>query len=187
MTLTAPSLDVPRASTTSRRIAQLRAVAALLWAIALAVLASDAGADLGLGVAALVAAYPLIDVTASLQEAALGGDRARLLRVNAAISALATVFRAAAAIGADAGAVLAVFGVWAVVSGALQLANAIRRRRTGTREVPMIVSGAVSTLAGISFIASSGADDPTLTGLAAYAAVGALLYLLWAHRTRTAA
>src|SRR6478609_8072125 len=117
MTLTAPSLDVPRASTTSRRIAQLRAVAALLWAIALAVLAGDAGADLGLGVAALVAAYPLIDVTASLQEAALGGDRARLLRVNAAISALATVFLAAAAIGADAGAVVAVFGAWAIVSG----------------------------------------------------------------------
>ena len=50
----------------------------------------------------------------------------------------------------------------------------------------MLVSGAISTLAGISFIASSRMDDPTVTNLAGYAAFGALLYLLWAHRTRTA-
>jgi hypothetical protein len=67
----------------------------------------------------------------------------------------------------------------------MQLANAIQRRRGGTRELPMLVSGAISTLAGISFIASSGMDDPTVTKLAGYAAFGALLYLLWAYRTRT--
>ena len=87
------------------------------------------------------------------------------------------------AFGSDTGAVLAVFGAWASVSGAMQFASAIRRRRSGTRELPMLVSGAISTLAGISFIASSGMDDPTVTNLAGYAASGALLYLLWAHRT----
>jgi|tagenome__1003787_1003787.scaffolds.fasta_scaffold20567446_2 uncharacterized membrane protein HdeD (DUF308 family) len=187
MSLAASALDLPRPSASSRRIAQVRAVAALLWAAALAVFAGDAGADLAAGVAALVVVYPLIDVAASLREAALGGDRVRLLQSNAALSALATVALAVAAFGSDAGAVLAVFGAWAVVSGVLQLANAIRRRRTGAREWPMIASGAISTLAGISFIASSGMKDPSLTGLAAYAAFGALFFLLWAYRTRTSA
>jgi drug/metabolite transporter (DMT)-like permease len=184
--LAASPLDGPPRSLSPRRIAQLRAVVALLWAGAVAIVAGDAGSDLPAGLAALVAVYPLIDVAASLREAALGGDRVRLLRINAAISLLATAGLAVAAFGSDTRAVLAVFGAWASVSGALQLANAIHRRRKGTRELPMLVSGALSTLAGISFIASSGMDDPTVTNLAGYAALGALLYLLWAYRTRNA-
>ena len=186
--LAASSRDLTPPSFTPRRVAQLRAVAALLWAAAIAVFAGgDAGPELAAGVAALVAAYPLIDVVASLREAAAGGDRVRMLYVNAAVSALATAVLAAVAFGSDVGAVLAVFGAWAVVSGALQLANALHRRRRGTRELPMIVSGGLSTLAGLSFIASSRMDDPTVTALAGYAAFGAVLYLVWAHRTRSSA
>ncbi len=181
----APSpLAVPRWPASPRRIAQLRAVVALLWAVAIAIVAGDAGSELPLAVAGLVTVYPLIDVVASLREAALGGDRVRPLQVNAAIGLLATAGLAVAAFGSDARAVLVVFGAWASVSGAMQLANAMHRRRRGTRELPMLVSGAISTLAGISFIASSRMDDPTVTNLAGYAALGALLYLLWAHRTR---
>lgn len=183
--LAASPLDVPPWPGSPRRIAQLRAVVALLWAGAIAIVAGDAGSDLPAGVAALVTVYPLIDVVASLREATLGGDRVRPLQVNAAIGLLATASLAVVAFGSDTGAVLAVFGAWASVSGAMQLANAIHRRRRGTRELPMLVSGTISTLAGISFIASSGMDDPTVTNLAGYAAFGALLYLLWAHRTRT--
>jgi uncharacterized membrane protein HdeD (DUF308 family) len=183
--LAASPLDSPPRPVTPRRIVQLRAVVALLWAGAVAIVAGDAGSELAAGVAALVAAYPLIDVVASLREAALGGDHVRLLQVNAAISLLATAGLAAVAFGSDAGAVLAVFGAWASVSGAIQLATAIHRRRTrGTRELPMVVSGAISTLAGISFIASSRMDDPTVTNLAGYAAFGALLYLIWARSAR---
>ena len=183
--LAASPLRVPRWPDSPRRIARLRAVAALLWAaaIAIAIVAGDAGPELAFGVAGLVTVYPLIDVVASLREATLGGDRVRRLQVNAAIGLLATAGLAVAAFGADTRAVLAVFGVWAVVSGAMQLANAIHRRRSGTRELPMLVSGAISMLAGISFVASSGMDDPAVTSLAGYAALGALLYLLWARRT----
>ena len=138
-----------------RRIAQLRAVVALLWAATVAIVAGDGGSDLAVGVAALIAVYPLIDVVASLREAALGGDRARTLQVNATISLLAAAGLAVVAFGADTGAVLVVFGAWASVSGALQLAGAIQRRRSGSRELPMLISGAISTLAGLSFIASS--------------------------------
>lgn len=174
---TAP-LDVPP---TPRRIARLRAVAALAWAAAVALAAgSDSGPDLSAGLAALVTAYPAIDVAASL-----ASGRSRLLRVNAAVSAVAVAALAVAAFGSDAGAVLAVFGAWAVVSGALQLAATLhRRRRTGTPELPMVVSGGLSVLAGLSFVASSGADDPSVTPLAGYAALGAVLFLVWAHRAR---
>jgi uncharacterized membrane protein HdeD (DUF308 family) len=190
--MTAPLAPSPLAasprSVTPRRIARLRAVAALVWAAALAIaVGDDAGSDVSFAVAALVTAYPIIDVVASLSDAAAGGDRARLLQINAAISALAAAALAVAAFSSDEGAVLAVFGAWALVSGAIQLADAIGRRRSGARELPMIVSGAVSALAGVSFIASSRADDPSVTSLAGRAALGAVLFLVWAHRTRTSA
>jgi len=158
------------------RVALVRAVVALLWAVTLALVAGD-GPELSSGLVVLVAAYPLIDVVASLSDGR---------RLNAAISGLAVVGLAVAGFGADAGAVLAVFGAWALVSGVLQLAAALRRRRAGSRELPMVLSGGISALAGISFIASSGADDPTVVNLAGYAAFGALLYLVWAYRTASA-
>jgi len=46
----------------------------------------------------------------------------------------------------------------------------------------MIISGALSTIAGITFIASSRMDDAHLGNLAGYAALGAVLYLLSARR-----
>src|SRR4051794_39629363 len=68
--LASPPLDV---SLTPRHIACLRAVAALVWAAALAIAAGDdASPRVSIGLAALVTAYPAIDVVASLTEAALG-------------------------------------------------------------------------------------------------------------------
>ena len=48
----------------------------------------------------------------------------------------------------------------------------------------MIVSGAISTVAGLSFVAGSSQDVAHLTSLAGYAAFGAVLYLIWAARAR---
>jgi uncharacterized membrane protein HdeD (DUF308 family) len=126
-------------------------------------------------------------VTASLAEARRGGPGARRLRVNAAVSALAVAALAVAAFGSGVGTVLVVFGAWAVVSGAIQLVGALRRRRAGTRETPMIVSGTISAIAGVSFIAAGGGDHPSVMPLAGYAAFGALLFLVWAYRGRRAA
>ena len=113
-------------------------------------------------------------------------EDARVLRINAAISALAVAAIGAAAFGSDAGATLAAFGAWAAVSGAVQLGVALHLRRKEGRQLPMIVSGGLSTIAGISFVASSGMEDAHLATLSGYMALGALLYLLWAHRSRTA-
>lgn len=179
-----PSRDVPR------RIAIARAVLALVWAAALVIAVGDrvpsTDSDVPITAAALLASYPAIDVLASIA-AALGADAAgRVLRINAAISALAIVAIGATAFGADAGATLAAFGAWAAVSGAIQLAVALHRRRTEGRQLPMIVSGGLSTIAGLGFLATSGMDDANLASLGGYMALGALLYLLWAHRSRTA-
>jgi uncharacterized membrane protein HdeD (DUF308 family) len=179
-----PSRDVPR------RIAIARGVLALVWAAALVIAVGDhvpsTDSDVPIAAAALLASYPAIDVVASIA-AALGADAAgRVLRINAAISALAIAAIGATAFGADAGATLAAFGAWAAVSGAIQLAVALHRRRTEGRQLPMIVSGGLSTIAGIGFLATSGMDDAQLASVGGYMALGALLYLLWAHRSRTA-
>jgi uncharacterized membrane protein HdeD (DUF308 family) len=84
------------------------------------------------------------------------------------------------AAGGDKGDVLAVFGVWAVVTGALQLAVAIRRRATLGGQWPLLLAGAGSTLFGIAFLVMSGADDPTLRMIAAYAAGGGVEFAIQA-------
>ena len=178
-----PSRAVPR------RIAIVRAVLALVWAAGLVIAVGDqvpsTSSDVPVAAAALLASYPAIDVVASIA-AALGTDAAgRLVRINAAISALAVAAIGATAFGADAGATLAAFGAWAAVSGAIQLAVALHRRRTEGRQLPMIVSGGLSTIAGVGFLATSGMDDAQLASVGGYMALGALLYLLFAHRSRT--
>jgi hypothetical protein len=72
------------------------------------------------------------------------------------------------------------------VSGAIQFAVAVHLRRTEGRQLPMIVSGGLSTIAGLGFLASSGMDDAHLAGVGGYMALGAVLYLLSAHRSQTA-
>lgn len=178
-----PSRDV------TRRIAVVRAVLALAWAAALVIAVGDrvpsTSSDVPIAAAALLASYPAIDVVASIV-AALGTDSSgRVLWINAAISALAVVAIGATAFGADAGATLVAFGAWAAVSGAVQLGVAVHRRAEG-RQLPMMLSGGISTIAGFFFVAASGKDDAQLAGISGYMAFGALLFLLFAYRRRTA-
>jgi uncharacterized membrane protein HdeD (DUF308 family) len=182
--------DASRSHDSPRRIAIVRAVLALVWAAALVIVVGDkvpsTSSDVPIAAAALLASYPAIDVVASIA-GALGTDAsARVLRINAAISALAVAAIGATAFGSDAGATLVAFGSWAAVSGAIQFAVAVQRRRTQRRQLPMLVSGGLSTIAGISFLAASGMDDAHVATLGGYMALGALLYLLWAQRSRTA-
>lgn len=94
----------------------------------------------------LLATYPLIDVIAFLVTAARSRARSTaVLRVNAALGALAAIAIAATAFGSDAGRVLVAFGAWAAVSGALQFGVALQNRRSQGRQVLMLVSGGLST------------------------------------------
>jgi len=173
------------------RITLVRALLALVWAAALVVALGDdvtsTSSDVPTAAAALLASYPVIDVLASIVGARGTGSSGRALRINAVISTLAVAAIAATAFGVDAGAVLVAFGAWAAVSGAIQLALAIRRHRAQGRPLPLIVSGGLSTIVGIAFIAASGKDQVHLAMVAGYMALGALLFLLSAVRTPTAA
>ena len=166
-----------------RRVAQIRAVVAVAWAAALVTALGgdpDAAASVPTVAALLLVAYPLIDVLSSAIEAR--GRRAVLPVAGGLISLVASIGLAVATGTADAGATLAVFGAWAVVSGAVLLGTALVRRRAGSGELPMIISGGLSTLAGLSFVAGSTQDVAHLTMLAGYATVGAVLYLVWSAR-----
>jgi hypothetical protein len=160
-----------------------RAVLALVWAAAIVIAIGDrvptTDTDIPIAAAALLTAYPLIDVVASLASARLR-QHGTALHVNVGVSAVAAVSVGATAFGSDAGAALAAFGAWATVSGAMQFVLALR----SSRQVPMLISGGLSTLAGISFLSAAGMHDAHLAVLGGYMAVGAVLYLVSARRGR---
>lgn len=102
----------------------------------------------------------------------------RTQTVNVAISAITTV-AVVPALNAGMGAVLAVFGAWAIVSGVLQLGTAVRRWKHFGAQWVMILSGAQSALAGLFFLAQRHAAAPQPIGrIAGYAAVGAIYFLI---------
>jgi hypothetical protein len=104
------------------------------------------------------------------------GSTRRLLELNTAISVAAAVALGFAGSG-DKGDVFAVFGVWALVTGGLQLAVAIRRRKVFGWQWRLLLAGAGSTLFGIAFLAMAGADNPPLRMIAAYAFGGGLEFV----------
>ena len=106
----------------------VRGLIAITWAAVFAAAAESLTSSVTVGVGVLLVAYPLIDVIASLIDARTQrGSARKILLAGAATSAIAAVALGIAATGGVADA-LAVFGVWAVVSGAAQLTAALRRR-----------------------------------------------------------
>lgn len=104
--------------------------------------------------------------------------------MNIGLSVL-TAVALAVALTSGIPAVLRVWGVWAVTAGIAQLAVGLVRRRMGG-QWPMIVSGAISTLAGASFFLQAGKDGATLTNLAGYAFLGGVFFLISALRLKSA-
>jgi hypothetical protein len=172
------TVAVPAHTTTPlRRLYAARAAFALLWAGAFAAVATP------YGTAALVLAvlYAGVDAAATLVDAATSGDRpTRLLQANVVVSTAAAVALAAVGTG-DAGAVLLVWGLWAVAAGALQLGAGLARRRRLGGQLPVVLSGGLSVLAGLGFAASSRGDG-SLVGVAGYAALGGVFFLVSALR-----
>ena len=162
-----------------RRLYLVRFVFAAVWAVA--VFAS--GSHLGPVTVALLVLYPLFDVAAAVVDAR--STRAPALYVNIAVSLLAAVGVAVAG-ASGIPAVLRVWGAWAIVSGLVQLVVGASRRRLGG-QWPMIVSGAISVLAGGSFILAAARDGSSLTNLAGYAVLGGVFFLISALRRGRAA
>ena len=130
--------------------------------------------------AVMLVAYPLWDALANYVDAqrsgGLGRNRSQLL--NFAVSIL-TAIAVAVALGRGMNAVLAVYGVWAVFSGAFQLLTAVRRWKTSGAQWAMILSGAQSALAGLFFVKmADGAEVIGIANIAPYAAFGAFYFLV---------
>jgi uncharacterized membrane protein HdeD (DUF308 family) len=161
-----------------RRLYFIRFGFALVWAGLLATSASE----LGPVSVTLLVLYPLFDVAAALIDirSSRTAEPAPGLYVNVAISGLAAAGLAVAA-ASGIPVVLRVWGAWAVVSGLIQLAVGVSRRALGG-QWPMILSGAMSTIAGTTFVLQAARPDASLINLAGYATLGGLFFLASAVR-----
>lgn len=160
-----------------RRLYLGRFAFALVWAGLFAATSSPVA---GVAVVLLVL-YPAFDAVAAVVDARTSGDEARsstALRLNVVLSVATAV--ALAVVGDDAKGILLVWGAWAVTAGAVQLVVAVLRRRLGG-QVPMMLSGGLSVLAGLA-IAASSRDADSLVNIAGYAVVGGLFFLVSALR-----
>jgi len=154
-----------------------RALASVLW-IGLALTIGKAQPVAG---AILFVAYPLWDCIANYVDARrTGGLRANPTQfLNAVVSALVTI-AVGVALTRDVYAATAVIGVWAGLSGTLQLATGARRWREASAQWPQIVSGAQSCFAATHFVGSALHRTPgtTVASLWPYVAFGALYFAL---------
>lgn len=128
----------------------------------------------------LLVIYPAWDAIANYFDARANGGLAvnRSQMLNVAASSFMTLV-VIVAIMKDNYAVLAVYGIWAILSGLLQLYTGVRRWRTYGAQWIMILSGAQSTLAGAFMIIKSlGAMPPSIVDIAPYAGFGAFYFLL---------
>lgn len=181
--MTTVSTSRPTIAPTLRRLYFVRFVFALVWA-GLMVLT---GSTLTAPRVVLIVLYPLFDLAAAVVDARSGkGARPFFgLYVNMAISLLAGVGLAVAA-SSGVPEVLRVWGIWAAVSGLIQLVVGLVRRAMGG-QWPMIISGAISTVAGVSFVVQSTRPGVSLTAVAGYAVLGGIFFLLSALRLGRAA
>ncbi|MFE0419951.1 DUF308 domain-containing protein [Streptomyces tendae] len=166
-----------------RRLYFVRFGFAIVWALVMFTMAKEITPVAGV----LLVLYPLFDVGAAVVDANASRETRSpvLLYINMAVSLVAAV---SVGIAATSGipAVLRVWGAWAIVSGLVQLIVAVPRRKMGG-QWPMILSGGISVLAGASFVASAGADDPSLASAVGYAIPGGIFFLISALRLGRAA
>lgn len=108
--------------------------------------------------AILLVIYPLWDAAANYVDAARNGGLAHnpTQAFNVLVS-LTTTLAVFIALQIGLNAALTVFGVWAILSGLLQLGTAIRRWKSSGAQWAMILSGGQSALAGV---ASSSSNSP---------------------------
>ena len=153
---------------------------AIIWAVLVALTATALNA----ASIALLVIYPLFDVVAAVVDHRTSGAKGPrvLLYVNMALSLLAAV---GVAVAATSGIpdILRVWGAWAITAGLVQLFVAVRRYRLGGQWA-MILSGGISTFAGTGFILMAAGPKASLTGLAGYATLGGIFFLISALRLR---
>ncbi|MFI9510201.1 DUF308 domain-containing protein [Nocardia sp. NPDC052566] len=167
-----------------------RGILAIGWALAFA-----AGHDPLTAVALiLLVVYPLIDVVSSAidHRTMSPGFERRVTALNGAVSTLAALALGVAGPVGGAPAVLGVFGVWAVISGAAQLIVGVHRRGpVFGKQWPTLISGGLSFLVGAFYFAQAIGPEPSLDVLSTYATGGGVFFVvqavLLAWKSRSAA
>jgi uncharacterized membrane protein HdeD (DUF308 family) len=170
------------------RIYLVRGLVAVAWAAAFSAVAHSLTAV----TIVFLVIYPLIDVVASLLDAREDpGTPARTLQIfNTTLSTLAALGLGLATIS-GIGAVLFVFGIWAIVSGIAQFTVAVRRRTELGRQWPMLIAGALSVIAGATYLPAALGNTPGLSMLVLYTAAGGIFFVLqaailvWRQRRQT--
>ncbi|MER9443536.1 DUF308 domain-containing protein [Mesorhizobium sp. M0045] len=130
--------------------------------------------------AVLLVAYPAWDALANFVDASRSGGlgQNRTQTINVVVS-VATTLAVVVALKMSMNWVLGVFGLWAILSGLLQLGTAVRRWKSSGAQWAMILSGGQSALAGTFFIVQARMPmPPSISNVAGYAAVGALYFLV---------
>lgn len=154
----------------------VRGLVSLVWVAVVVIL----GPRLPFLAGALLLIYPAWDGLANVIDARHNGGLRRnpTQAVNAAVSCLATV-AVAVGLAMSMSVVLGIFGVWASLSGLLQLATAVRRWKTVGAQWAMVLSGAQSAIVGVIFLwKAAGAVTPSPVDIAPYAAFGAFYFLV---------
>ncbi|WP_155368712.1 hypothetical protein [Catellatospora vulcania] len=131
----------------------------------------------------LLVIYPLFDAGAVLWQLRADPDTRRSKAaewINVVVSAVIAI-----AIGVSSSiavpAALSVWGVWAIIAGVPQLIAAIRNRRNGG-QVAQMLSGGISVLAGTGFLTQGLQGNGMIAGVAGYATLGAIFFLVSAIR-----
>lgn len=130
--------------------------------------------------AVLLIMYPAWDAVANYVDAARNGGLAynRSQAINVVVSWLMAV-AVIIALTMSMNWVLGAFGLWAIFSGLLQLAAAVRRWKTNGGQWAMILSGGQSAVAGAFFIAQAQMPEaPSIANIAGYAGLGAFYFLV---------
>jgi uncharacterized membrane protein HdeD (DUF308 family) len=162
-----------------RRLYIIRFAFAVIWAGLVFATATTAGPVLTV----LLVVYPLFDAGAVLWQLRANPDSQRSKAaewVNIVVSVIVAIALGVASTISIAAA-LAVWGAWAIGAGIPQLIAAIRNRRSGG-QVPQMLSGGISVFAGSGFLFQGlqGADN--IAGVAGYATLGAIFFLVSAIR-----
>lgn len=165
-----------------RRLYLFRVALAVAWVVSVSALASPAAphAPRSAIVAVVLAVYPALDGLATLVDlrVAPGSAWQRLLWCNlvAGLMAAASILWLAGSLGAE----IRAFGLWAIVSGGIQLVLGAIRQWSLKGQWLMIISGGGSVTAGITFAGLAGSATPGLPVLVQYSLDGAVWYLLTA-------
>jgi uncharacterized membrane protein HdeD (DUF308 family) len=131
----------------------------------------------------LLIVYPLFDAGAVLWQLRRvpSSSRSRASEwVNVVVSVLVAVALGVTSAFSLSWALI-VWGVWAIGAGIPQLISAIRNRRAGG-QVPQMLSGGISVFAGSAFVLQGIQESGAIVGVAGYAAVGAIFFLISAIR-----